>query len=160
MDCQKGQKNITFLYLVTFWQFSQNKFLFMFYIQLLADDKWSTVKWWIWSTYERCGITLKVIFKVRNWYFRNGACYVSKKHIYRVIHGYIIFKFTLRPLTLDKGLGTLNRLYHKRCIVWSKFVWNTYTKSYMAFQFTLCNVNWLFAINDVFYDYSWLETLI
>ena len=25
---------------------------------------------------------------------------------------------------------------HKWCIIWSKFVWNTYNKSYMAFQFT------------------------
>ena len=39
---------------------------------------------------------------------------VSMKHIYKVIY-YIIFQFTLRPLTLDdlenKGHRTFNRLY-------------------------------------------------
>ena len=53
--------------------------------------------------YDRCEITLKVIFIVRNIQFG--------------------------PLWSMWGL--------KRYIIWSKFVWNTYRKSYMVFQFTL-----------------------
>ena len=62
--------------------------------------------------YERCRITLKVIFKVRNvqfeplWSIRANILEtvhvmtnVSMKHIY--IKSYIIFLLKLRPLTLD-----------------------------------------------------------
>ena len=82
-----------------------------------------------------------VIYLVQ--YLRNGACPVTNvcmKFIYKVIYDLsvdlVIFdlgsylKVKSRPQTFQ-GV-----VFHKWYIIWLKFVWNTCSKSYVAFQFT------------------------
>ena len=76
-------------------------------------------------------------------YLRNGACcdqclYLAhiQSHIWSFcwpcdLWPWITFKGQIKVTDLQWVVS------HKWCIIWSKYVWNTYSKSYMAFQFTL-----------------------
>ena len=107
------------------------------------------------GTPDPTGQLVKVIFNVRKvqfglllsiWigqYLRNGACCdqcLYEAHIQSHIW-YFSWPCDLWPWTTFKGQIKVTDFQgvvsHKWCIIWSKFVWNTYSKSYMAFQFTL-----------------------
>ena len=71
---------------------------------------------------------------------------VCMKHIYKVIYDlsfslpcdlwhWITFKSQIKVTYHSHTIQGV--VSHKWCIIWSKFVWYTYSKSYMAFQFTL-----------------------
>ena len=76
-------------------------------------------------------------------YLINGACCDQclywthiQSHIWSFswpcdLWPWINFKGQIKVTDLSRGVS------HKWCIIWAKFVWNTYNKSYMGFQFTL-----------------------
>ena len=103
--------------------------------------------------YERCGITLKIIFKAwKVQYLCDLFELISQKRCmlwpmflwntytksYNNLSVY--FKtFDLRwHLEVKEGSHNFQQvIYHKRYIVWSKFLWKAYSKSYMACHVTL-----------------------
>ena len=117
----------------------------MYYIMLLLRGYPSAVLIFQW-----CWLIFKVIFKARKvhldlcYLFRpifHKRCMLWPMFVSTYTKSYKIFQLTLWPLINFKGqikVTDLSRgVSHKWCIIWSKFVWNTYSKSYMAFQFTL-----------------------
>ena len=59
---------------------------------------------------------------------------VCMKHIYKVV--YLSVDLWLHLKVKSRSQTFQGVVSHKWYIIWSKFVWNTYNKSYMAFQFT------------------------
>ena len=63
--------------------------------------------------------------------------------IYKVIYNLSVYiktfhiRLHLNMLKVKLSLQKFQQVYHRRYIIWWKFVWSTYSKSYMAFQFTL-----------------------
>ena len=73
-------------------------------------------------------------------YLRNGACCdqcLYEEHIQSHIWS-LSWPCDLWPWITFKGqikvTDSQGVVSHKWCIIWSKFVWNTYSKSYMAFS--------------------------
>ena len=87
--------------------------------------------------------TLNVIYLGQ--YLRNGAC--CDQCLYEVHKYKVIYDLSVDLVIFDLGLhlkvksrsqtfqGVVSDKWYI-IILWSKFVWNTYSKSYMAFQFT------------------------
>ena len=174
---EKGQIWLFLLLLPILLKSGLITFLYILYTASLGwYIYWSTVKRWIY------GIIQNVIFKVGKvrfssfshnyWYYSiiTKCCPNLLHHVAFLLWNQSCPKIW-KVWNHSKGhfqgqKGPFQLISQKRHIVWWKFVWNTYSKSYMAFQFTWWNLtldviqrsnqgqwhfSWLLFINEACY---------
>ena len=131
--------------LLLFANFLKNSLITFLYFLYTASWGWywSTVKRWISLNYSKSHFQGR---KGQGYYSVETKCCPNVLHhvasllwsqscpiIWKV---WIQFKGHFEKSNLDL-CDLFQLISQKRYIVWWKFVWNTYSKAYMAFQFTL-----------------------